>query len=155
MSKASFRAVLFAFLAFPLLMGTCDEDRKAEGKTVDSEEKQQGAKIGRGQWELRSMKKEGERSTFDHSYRLRIKNDSAIGLTLKVNDCYGSYKVLRPGKIRVGPLSCTEMCCDPEPAKELARQLSKVDRYERSEKELLLLGDGLKIRGVPVKETER
>lgn len=148
-----FRAVLLLVISFPLLMGKCTEE---EGKKSDEGgEKGEGVRIGQGLWKIRAMEKGSKQYDFEHSNLLRIKNDSAIELQLKVNECYGSYDIPQPGAIRVGSLSCTEMCCDPKPAKALSRFLSKVDHYQLKEDKLVLLGEGLRIEAVPGTEEER
>lgn len=151
--SAPFRTVLLLFICLPLFMGTCKEEeaqkRNGNGKT------DQEARIGDGEWKLRSMRKGAEKHSFEHPYTLRIKNDTAIELQLKVNECFASYRIPEPGAVRIGSLSCTEMCCDPDLAKELSRNLSKIEHYELKNEKLILLGEELRIEGIPGEEAER
>lgn len=134
-------------------MATCSK----KGSELQEEEKEKESEASASSvneqalngttWNVRAMggQEKEELQPLEKDYGLRFPNDSSFRLKLDVNHCQASYKIPKKGRISFQTPSCTEKCCDPEEAKELARALPKMDRYEVEGDELLLTGNGKRI----------
>lgn len=96
--------------------------------------------------------KEGESEEFEESYVLIFESDENYRLRLKVNTCHGTYKVTGKGRIELDRPACTEKCCDPDRAKRLADLLHRMESYERKDEEVLMKGNGARIRAIRKEE---
>lgn len=95
-------------------------------------------------WEIIKIKKQGESSYKKavNSYVLSFINQSSYSINLDVNECFGSYEVISDGNINLGPLGCTEICCDSEFAQTLSDLLPKMTSYYGKSDELIFEGEG-------------
>jgi heat shock protein HslJ len=63
-------------------------------------------------------------------------------LNLDVNTCFGHYQILNKGKIDIGAMACTKVCCDSEFAEDLSFLFPKMTRYYSKGEELHFEGEG-------------
>lgn len=72
--------------------------------------------------------------------RFEFLDSSGIRIQLPVNECGADLLVFTGNRIQWGPMSCTEVCCDPEYAEGLKVVLSQVVSYYLKDKKLYLQG---------------
>ncbi len=95
-------------------------------------------------WELVKIKKQGESSytKAEESYIIKFTNEQTYNVNLDVNDCFGEYNITSDGLINVGPMGCTEVCCDSEFALSFLELLPKMTSYYAKGDELIFEGEG-------------
>ena len=95
-------------------------------------------------WKVVKIKKQGESkySKTKKNYILNFTSDTTYTLHLDVNSCLGVYNIIKNGDITIGPMVCTEMCCDSEFAENLSFLLPKMSDYYGKGDELIFEGQG-------------
>ena len=130
MELRKYQILIFAVLP-GFIMGSC----KKEDINID---------ITSNNWEVVKIKKQGESkyTKAGKSYIIVFKNDGSFTLRLDVNTCYGNYKIIKSGSIKLDGVGCTEICSDSDFAVDLAYLFPKMTEYYGKGKELILEGQG-------------
>lgn len=92
-------------------------------------------------WEAKSfisLESTGYPKNKDKKIGLVFSKEENYGLSLDINGCGGSFKVLGTNGLEISPAICTLICCDSQFSEKLAIMLPKVTSYSIDGKTLNL-----------------
>jgi hypothetical protein len=72
-------------------------------------------------------------------YQVSFNKDNIYNMRLDINSCGSTYKVEDENKISIGPIACTEICCDKVFSDTLLNILKRVNSYNISQESLELI----------------
>jgi heat shock protein HslJ len=78
-------------------------------------------------------------------YLLEILPDNKLKFKLDVNNCFGSYEIMKNKEVEIKDMGCTEMCCDSDLALSFADMLAGKHMVRLEKDKLTLSRDGGKI----------
>lgn len=140
MMRPTYKFIPILLLSLTAMMGTCSEEENGDGNGSEQKEVALEKELVGKAWKVLRMNTadSSEPRTPETDHLLRFPSDSTFVLSLKVNDCQGSFRIPEAGKVEFQRMGCTEICCDPPFSKELADRFSKVGTYSFQGKELVL-----------------
>lgn len=123
------RYILIVFL-FSALWSGCDK-KDLPDDLWGTEWKLEGLVRSNGSWEPNETGKE---------IRIEFLDSAGLDIQLPVNTCGADVMEVTEKQIKLGPASCTEVCCDPPYAQDFLGILSQVRSYYIKDKKLYLQG---------------
>ena len=123
--KTSFLTILILMLA----LIACNKDEEAKVDSIYHS------------WEAKSFisqESAGYTKNVDKKIGLVFFKEGNYGLSLDINGCGGSFKVIGTNDLEISPANCTLICCDSQFSEKLAIMLPKVRTYNIDGKTLKL-----------------